>query len=39
MKKQSNLTNKNDITDPWSIPLETLDVSRAELFQSNQHGE
>jgi len=28
-----------DIPDPWSIPLETLDVSKAEIFQNNLHGE
>lgn len=28
-----------DIPDPWTVPLETLDVSRAELFQYNLHGE
>ena len=27
-----------DIPDPWSLPLETLDVSKAELFQHNKHG-
>ena len=30
---------KNDIPDPWSLPLETLDVSKSELFQHNVHGE
>ncbi len=28
-----------DIPDPWALPLETLDVSKAELFQNNCHGE
>jgi len=27
------------IPDPWTLPLETLDVSRAEIFQHNRHGE
>jgi cytochrome P450 len=27
-----------DLSDPWSLPLETLDVSRSELFQANIHG-
>ena len=30
---------KSDIPDPWSLPLETLDVSKAELFGSDLHGE
>jgi cytochrome P450 len=25
--------------DPWSLPIETLDVARAELFQQDVHGE
>ena len=28
-----------DIPDPWSLPLETFDVSKAEIFQSNMHWE
>ena len=28
-----------DIPNPWDIPLETLDVSRAELFLHNRHGD
>ena len=39
MREKSDLENENVIPDPWSLPLETLDVSKAELFQSNQHGE
>lgn len=26
------------LPDPWSVPLDTLDVSRSELFQANVHG-
>ncbi|MEL7446140.1 MAG: cytochrome P450, partial [Pseudomonadota bacterium] len=29
----------NDIPDPWTVDLENLDVSRAELFEANVHGE
>ncbi len=29
----------DQIPDPWSLPLETLDVSKAALFQQNRHGE
>jgi hypothetical protein len=32
-------TNGSAIPDPWTLPLETLDVSKGELFQSNRHGE
>jgi len=39
MKEQSDLKDLNVIPDPWSLPLETLDVSKAELFQNNKHGE
>ena len=39
MKEQTDFEEKNVIPDPWSLPLETLDVSKAEIFQSNQHGE
>lgn len=28
-----------EIPDPWSLPLETLDVSGAELFRADRHGE
>ncbi len=28
-----------NIPDPWSLPLETLDVSKVELFQHNRHGD
>jgi cytochrome P450 len=28
-----------EIPDPWDLPLETLDVSKAELFQQNKHWE
>ena len=28
-----------DIPNPWDLPLDTLDVSRAELFLHNLHGE
>ncbi len=27
------------IPDPYSIPLDRIDVARAEIFQANQHGE
>lgn len=27
------------IPDPWRLDLETLDVSRPEIFQANRHGE
>ena len=39
MKEQENLEDNNLIPDPWSLSLETLDVSKAEIFQNDQHGE
>ena len=39
MEEQLDLKKENTIPDPWSLPLETLDVSKAEIFHSNQHGE
>ena len=30
---------ERDIPDPWTLPLETFDVSKAELFQQDQHWE
>ena len=27
------------VADPWDLPLETMDVSRAEIFEQNMHGE
>ena len=27
-----------DVPDPYSLPLETLDVSKAEIFEANAHG-
>ena len=27
------------IPDPWSLPLETFDVSKAEIFLNNKQGE
>ena len=39
MKEQTDFEEENVIPDPWSLPLETLDVSKAEIFQNNQHGE
>ena len=39
MKEQTDAEQKNVIPDPWSLPLETLDVSKAEIFQNNKHGE
>ena len=27
----------HNIPDPWSLPLDTLDPSRAELFEHNVH--
>ena len=38
MKEQTEFENST-IPDPWSLPLETLDVSKAEIFQNNLHGE
>lgn len=32
-------TRADDIPDPWTLPLEDLDVSQAELFKHNVHGE
>lgn len=29
----------DDIPDPWSLPLDKIDVSRAELYQHNKHGD
>ena len=28
-----------EIPDPWDIPLESFDVSRAEIFHQNKQGE
>ena len=39
MEEKLDLKKENIIPDPWSLPLETLDVSKAELFQNNKHGE
>ena len=39
MKKESFFEKENSIPDPWDLPLETLDVSKAEIFESNLHGE
>ena len=39
MKEESFFEKENSIPDPWDLPLETLDVSKAELFQNNKHGE
>ena len=38
MKEQADFEN-DAIPNPWSLPLETLDVSKAEIFQNNLHGE
>ncbi|MCU0733160.1 MAG: hypothetical protein MUE84_16455, partial [Hyphomonas sp.] len=27
------------IPDPWTLPLDTFDVSKAAIFQQNAHGE
>ena len=32
-------TQVRRIPDPWSLPIEALDPSQAELFQQNLHGE
>ncbi|GIS74658.1 MAG: hypothetical protein CM1200mP12_03770 [Gammaproteobacteria bacterium] len=34
MKEQADFEN-DAIPKPWSLPLETLDVSKAEIFQNN----
>lgn len=39
MKEESFLKKGNSIPDPWDLPLETFDVSKAEIFESNLHGE
>ena len=39
MKEESFLKKENSIPDPWDLPLETFDVSKAEIFESNLHGE
>jgi cytochrome P450 len=39
MKEESFFEKENSIPDPWDLPLETLDVSKAEIFESNLHGE
>ncbi len=39
MTATAQTMSKSEIPDPWSLPLETLDVSIAELFAHNQHGE
>ncbi len=28
-----------NIADPWSLPIDQLNVTQAELFQNNVHGE
>ena len=28
-----------DIPDPWSLPLDKIDVSKSELFLNNRHGD
>jgi hypothetical protein len=28
-----------EVPDPWSLPLEGFDVSKAEIFQQNKQGE
>ena len=38
MKELTEFENST-IPDPWSLPLETLDVSKAEIFQNNLHGD
>jgi cytochrome P450 len=39
MKEELFFEKENSIPDPWDLPLETLDVSKAEIFESNLHGE
>jgi cytochrome P450 len=39
MKEESFFEKENSIPDPWDLPLETFDVSKAEIFESNLHGE
>ena len=39
MKEESFFKKENLIPDPWDLPLETFDVSKAEIFESNLHGE
>ena len=39
MKEELFLKKENSIPDPWDLPLETFDVSKAEIFGSNLHGE
>lgn len=31
--------DRSDIPDPYSLPLETFDVSKAEIFEANMQGE
>ena len=33
------LTWPHSVPDPWSLPLDTFDVSKAAIFQQNAHGE
>ena len=28
-----------DVPDPWTLPLEGFDVSKAEIYQQNKQGE
>ena len=39
MADGQSVTYGDHIPDPCSLPLETLDVSKAELFQFDRHGD
>jgi len=39
MGKIENILEKTGLADPWSVPLETLDVSDADIFEHQLHHE
>ncbi|MEL6753595.1 MAG: cytochrome P450 [Pseudomonadota bacterium] len=39
MADTETLSAKDTVPDPWSLPLEGLDVSKAEIFLNNKQGE
>ena len=39
MADTQHIDTNSGIPDPWSLPLDQIDVSKAELYQHNAHGE
>ena len=39
MADTAQIVSETEIPDPWSLPLENLDVSKAEIFLNNMQGE